>query len=133
MKHSNKNTIPQIYPFEYVHSPRQIYFAKLRDHAIPFFINKIKLPPSTVFLLLLFSYLMYMYDVHAKTVPTNLDTFVKIGKKHHYHPRLSAKRCFSARERRLSLESKCLIGILFHFLLKASINLIFVKYKLINK
>ena len=63
-----------------MHSPRQIYFAKLRDHAIPFFINKIKLPPSTVFLLLLFSYLMYMYDVHAKTVPTNLETFVKIGK-----------------------------------------------------
>ena len=26
-------------------------------------------------------YLMYMYDVHAKTVPTNLDNFVKIGKK----------------------------------------------------
>ena len=24
---------------------------------------------------------MYMYDVHAKTVPTNLDNFVKIGKK----------------------------------------------------
>ena len=42
-----------------MHSPRQIYFAKLR----------------------LFSYLMYMYDVHAKTVPTNLDNFVKIGKK----------------------------------------------------
>ena len=80
-------------------------------------------------------YLMYMYDVHAKTVPTNLDNFVKIGKKkHHYHPRLSAKQCFSVkssrtltRERRLSLESVCLTGILFHLLLKASINLIFVK------
>ena len=74
-----------------------------------------------------------MYDVHAKTVPTNLDNFVKIGKKHHYHPRLSAKQCFSVkysriltREKRLSLESTCLIEILFHFLLKASINLIFV-------
>ena len=59
-----------------------------------------------------------MYHVHAKTVPSNLDNFVKIRKKHHYHPRLSTNS-FSIKysrieeygENRLSLESTCLIGI----------------------
>jgi len=60
-----------------------------------------------------------MYDVHAKTVPSNLDNFVKILKKHHYHPRLSTNKTFSIKysrieeygENRLPLESTCLIGI----------------------
>ena len=40
-----------------------------------------KLPPSTVFVLLTAKLFNVMYDVHTKTVPSNLDNFVKTRKK----------------------------------------------------
>ena len=78
-----------------------------------------------------------MYDVRAKTAPKNLlDKFAKISTKDHYNTRLSAKKCFSVKFSRtekwksLLLELVCLFAILFHFLLKLSTYLIFVKNKI---
>ena len=84
-----------------------------------------------------FLYLNYLtYDVHAKTAPKSLlDKFAKINTKHHYNTRLSAKECFSVKFSRTEKMKKsftriilvCLFGILFHFLLRLSTFLIFVK------
>ena len=77
-----------------------------------------------------------MYDVRSKTVPKNLDKLAKISTKDHYNTRLSAKKCFSVKFSRtakwesLLLELVCLFGILFHFLLRLSTYIIFVKNKI---
>ena len=75
-----------------------------------------------------------MCEVHAKTAPKGLlDKFAKINTKHHYNTRLSAKECFSVKFSRTEkmkkslLELVCLFGILFHFLLRVSTYLYFVK------
>ena len=96
----------------------------------------IKLLPFAVFVL---STVKLFYDVHAKTAPKSLlDTFAKINTKHHSNTPLSAKECFSVKFSRTEKMRKSFtriavsIGILFHFLLRLSTYLIFVKKKIIK-
>ena len=98
-----------------------------------FFIESNCLPLQSLF----FQQLNYlMYDVHAKTAAKSLlDKFAKINTKHHYNTRLSTKECFPVKFSRTEKMKKsftriilvCLFGILFHFLLRLSTFLIFVK------
>ena len=92
-----------------------------------FFIESNCLPLQSLF----FQQLSYlMYDVHAKTAPKSLlDKFAKINTEHHYlQKNASLSNSLELKKRKnLLLESVCLFEILFHFLLRLSTFLIFVK------
>ena len=68
---------------------RLIYFAKPRDHVIPFLLNQ-----TAAFLYNLCSFNnQAMNDVHAKTAPKSLlNKFAKISTKHHYNTRYDLQR-----------------------------------------
>ena len=97
----------------------------------------IKLLPFAVFVLSTVKLFNDMYDVHAKTAPKSLfDTFAKINTKHHILIRHYLQKNVSLSNslelkkwKNLLLGLLCLFGILFHFLLRLSTYLIFVKKK----
>jgi len=78
-----------------------------------------------------------MHDVHAKTAPKNLlDKFAKISKKQSLQYAIIFKGMVLCQifqdwknEKVFNWNFACLFGILLHFLLKLSINLIFLKNK----
>ena len=66
---------------------RLIYFAKPRDHAIPFYAKSNCHPLQSSHFQRLSC---LMHHVHTKTLSTNLfNKFVKISKTHHYDTHLS--------------------------------------------